>query len=161
MEFLDNLHRLMDPFIPPPLVHGPLPPSDPMNLPPGKRSTCSSTEMVHVLPSHPCMMAHTGWFTIPTRIFAWLSVTRRTQFRCHASSLCWLLARLCLLCLDVEAAFLASSVLRSLLVSHVLGGRPKKDPPPASPPPQLRHGRLLVSNLLSQAHRVGGAMKRL
>ena len=32
MEFLNNLHRLMDPFILPPLVHGPMPPSGPMHL---------------------------------------------------------------------------------------------------------------------------------
>ena len=34
MEFLDNLHRLMDPFIPPPLVHGSSPPSGSVHLPP-------------------------------------------------------------------------------------------------------------------------------
>ena len=33
-EFLDNLHRLMDPFIPPPLVHGSSPPSGSVHLPP-------------------------------------------------------------------------------------------------------------------------------
>ena len=33
-EFLDNLHRLVDPFIPPPLVHGSSPPSGSVHLPP-------------------------------------------------------------------------------------------------------------------------------
>ena len=31
-EFLNNLHRLMDPFILPPLVHSPSPLSGPMHL---------------------------------------------------------------------------------------------------------------------------------
>ena len=57
-EFLNNFHRLMDPFVPPPLVHMvhglPLAPCI-CRLLSGKRSTCSSAEAVLVLPSHPCM----------------------------------------------------------------------------------------------------------
>ena len=34
MEFLDNLHYLMDPFVPTPFIHCPSPPSGPMHLPP-------------------------------------------------------------------------------------------------------------------------------
>ena len=33
-EFLDNLHNLVDHFTPPPLVHGSMPPSGPVHLPP-------------------------------------------------------------------------------------------------------------------------------
>ena len=86
----------------------------------GKRSTCSSAEMVLVLPSHPCMTAHTGLFNVPTHIFASLSVTGRTRFGYQDSSLCLLLVLWCLLCLAVEAALLASSLLRSLLLFHVV-----------------------------------------
>ena len=33
-EFLNNLHHLVDPFVLPPLIHGSMPPSGPVRLPP-------------------------------------------------------------------------------------------------------------------------------
>ena len=119
----------------------------------GMRSTFSSAGMVLVLPLHPCMTAHTGLFNVPTHIFAWLSVTGRTLFQYQDSSLCLLMFLWCLLCL-------ASSLLWSLLLLHVVKaapprlkpppeppivpsrrGRPKKDTPHAPSPTQLRRGR--------------------
>ena len=128
-EFLNNLHRLVNPFVPPPLVHRSSPPSGPVHPPP---ALCSSRRA----------RARTRLFAVPLHSFASPLVTVRTRFRSPALSPYWLLALLCLLHLDVMAALLDWSLVRP--APHAVPrhrGRPKKDPPPLPCPLQLRRWR--------------------
>ena len=90
----------------------------------GRRNTCSSAVTGFVRPSHPCMTAHTGWFTDPTHFSAWRLATRRTPSLCRGSSPSSLKVPWFLLNHVVEDALLVSSrpSLRLLwfLLSHVV-----------------------------------------
>ena len=121
-EFIDNHHHLMDPFIPPPLVHGSSPPSGSMHLPP------ALWEAKYVFVRHDgARPSLTPLYDGPYRVvhqsdtyFRLAAVTERTRSLSQGSSHSLLRVLWFLPNLVVEDALLISSLLRSLRLFHVV-----------------------------------------
>ena len=142
-EFLDNLHRLMDPFTPPPLVHGSSPPSGSMHLRPafweaGYVFVCCDGVCPSLTPLYdgPHRVVHRSDTYFP------LAVGDRED-SISVSRLKPLLA---------ESPVVPAQPHRQGRPPRLKPppeptavpcrrGRPRKDPPPAPPPAQLRRGR--------------------